>query len=997
MTRTEPSPAARDRQRPDGMPVGVEAEGAGVGPEAGADGGLRETAALAVVVGVGCLFFRHALALRGAFFYYDHSIQNYPFRLFFARGLRQGTFPLWTPDLFCGFPLFAESQANALYPPFLLLFGLLRPWVAYNLYTVFHFLLAGAGMYALARTFRVSRTGSILAGICYMLAGPVLYHAHHTNIIVAESWLPVLLLLMELVFRRRSVMPLAGFAAASAMLALGGQPQYTLYVALVCAIFLVWRLHLTEKETGSAKTTVRFLAAFGAAGLVAFLLAAGQLLPLAELVTYSSRSGETFAAPTVNPLSPANLITVLLPHYFGSPGLGSYWGHPGVGLYSEVTLFVGTATLLLALTAAFAARTRATFFFLGLGLFAFVFSLGFAGGVYPVLAWLPVFRTTRFASRFAFVTALCVAMLAGKGFDIVSERRGEKRVRRAAAVSAILMLLLSIAAIAFARGQNAGLASLSAAELARRLHLPEFHLSVVLRHLHRTLPADVLRLALVVVSGCALLLAAVRGRLPRWTLAAAWTALIAAELAYVGREFSVVTGPSIYTAAPPLVTRLGELGPGRVFHYRYGDPSFTGNRIGDSPSTRGFALDPDAYVSCLDALPSNANMSWRIPSIDGFSPLQTRQLKALLGRPDEIGTTIEFPLNPVLDLLGVHYILTPHDSLPGDYERVARISNVNVFQNPRALPRAFVVHEVAAQPDMDAAVRTLRDGGVDYRRTALLENSDAADSMRVARDSPRPEQGESTAAILEDNGDVVVVDAELQRPGVLVLADQYYPGWHVRVNGEKAKLLRVNAILKGVALPAGRHEVRFAFRPLSFRVGIVLSLAGLAILAGAVVSGMIWRRQVPADAGADGRTVQAIVSRKTIVRLVLVGTLFVILGPLVSNKLWRRASGTMTPLSYGADVCRRRARYMVADEGLEATYRMLRDASRLYPDHPRLRADLVDIGARLIEQRLHAGDLEVARRTATELDRIAPHRFRRTKRVLAGLARRRPKNGTGSR
>ena len=136
-----------------------------------------ESLAVAVVLVACALVFVEALALRGVFFHYDHAIQNYPFRLFFARALHEGRFPLWTSDVFCGFPLFAESQANALYPPFLALFALLKPWVAYNYSHLLHFAWAGVGAYVLARVLRISRAGAALAGICYMLAGPVLYHA----------------------------------------------------------------------------------------------------------------------------------------------------------------------------------------------------------------------------------------------------------------------------------------------------------------------------------------------------------------------------------------------------------------------------------------------------------------------------------------------------------------------------------------------------------------------------------------------------------------------------------------------------------------------------------------------------------------------------------------------------------------------------------------------------------------------------------------------------
>ena len=215
-------------------------------PAGGPRGGLlRDALPVLLLVLAACLLFWQAVLLRGVFFYYDHAIQNFPFRLFFARGLAAGHLPLWTSDLFCGFPLFAEGQANALYPPFLLLFSLLPSWVAYNYYTVLHFALAGVFTYTFARALDVGRAGAFQAGLCYMLAGPLLFHAHHTNVVVGVALLPLLLTLIEMAFRRGTASWLIGFAATTGALVLGGHPQYIIYDAMVCGIYLVWRMKAT--------------------------------------------------------------------------------------------------------------------------------------------------------------------------------------------------------------------------------------------------------------------------------------------------------------------------------------------------------------------------------------------------------------------------------------------------------------------------------------------------------------------------------------------------------------------------------------------------------------------------------------------------------------------------------------------------------------------------------------------------------------------------------
>jgi uncharacterized membrane protein YfhO len=68
------------------------------------------------------------------------------------------------------------------------------------------------------------------------------------------------------------------------------------------------------------------------------------------------------------------------------------------------------------------------------------------------------------------------------------------------------------------------------------------------------------------------------------------------------------------------------------------------------------------------------------------------------------------------------------------------------------------------------------------------------------------------------------VQVQAEQPGWLVLADTWYPGWQVQVDGQPANLLRANYLFRAVALPAGAHAVSFTYRPLSFWVGLGISL-----------------------------------------------------------------------------------------------------------------------------------------------------------------------------
>ncbi|MEE2674234.1 MAG: hypothetical protein VX466_10585 [Myxococcota bacterium] len=67
------------------------------------------------------------------------------------------------------------------------------------------------------------------------------------------------------------------------------------------------------------------------------------------------------------------------------------------------------------------------------------------------------------------------------------------------------------------------------------------------------------------------------------------------------------------------------------------------------------------------------------------------------------------------------------------------------------------------------------------------------------------------------------------RESLLVLSDTWYPGWVAEVDGEPRNILRANGMYRAVRVGPDDREVHFSYRPASFRMGALLSLAGLVV------------------------------------------------------------------------------------------------------------------------------------------------------------------------
>jgi hypothetical protein len=174
---------------------------------------------------------------------------------------------------------------------------------------------------------------------------------------------------------------------------------------------------------------------------------------------------------------------------------------------------------------------------------------------------------------------------------------------------------------------------------------------------------------------------------------------------------------------------------------------------------------------------------------------------------------------------------------PERWKRLASFGTLAVYENLKALPRAWFVEEVKALQSAEVirAIKTgsLPDGSAfDSGRTALLESEAAA--IQPGSPSERPRDAQARVIRFEPNR--IEVETSASQPAFLVLSEMFYPGWQAWLDGRQMKVERVDYVLRGVAVPAGKHRLEFVFRPASLRRGALCAVFGaLILLAGAVL------------------------------------------------------------------------------------------------------------------------------------------------------------------
>jgi hypothetical protein len=174
-----------------------------------------------------------------------------------------------------------------------------------------------------------------------------------------------------------------------------------------------------------------------------------------------------------------------------------------------------------------------------------------------------------------------------------------------------------------------------------------------------------------------------------------------------------------------------------------------------------------------------------------------------------------------------------------------RAMNARIYNVVDSLPRAYLpLSWSASDSRQDVIGRIIRSdtSGFDALRQTVLERPASAlgtDQQNLLAGRSAANQFDSIK-LLKDEPDHLLFEARVEKPRLMVLSDQYYPGWHASIDGIPATIYRANGVQRALMLPAGRHRVGFDYEPESLSTGFELALVSIGIFA-ALALLMAWR------------------------------------------------------------------------------------------------------------------------------------------------------------
>ncbi|MDP2659784.1 MAG: oligosaccharide flippase family protein [Dehalococcoidia bacterium] len=776
----------------------------------------------------------------------DMVLQNLPWKEFARQVVSNGGLPLWNPNILAGEPFLAAGQAGVLYPLGVIFF-IAPPIWAYGWFSAVHFLLAGAFMYMFLRVLGANRTGALVSGLAYSLSSLMVVSVIWPMVLGTIVWLPLLLLLIELIIRKAEAgeggagggyLPLA--AAAGAVLGislLSGHLEYSFYVLFTLLFYSVARLAVYAHRGGAVAGAGPAVLTLAGIAILGVMLAGAQLLPFFELARENFRSGLVSYQDVVGfALPKQQVLSFVMPDFFGNPTHNEYFdfltwqnqpvtgvkdlagqarAYPfwGIKNYVEAASYIGVLPLLLAVACLVMRRSRYTVIFAALAIFSLL--LAFGTPLYGVFWNLPGFDQLHTPFRWLFPYTFSVAVLAGLGASALTQGGdGSKwgRIVLAAGTGVGGLILLALAAgrlfwqpaVAVAQRMLASSQALTAA-----FSSPEMLFSYEYRNL--------LVLGLLLVGGGLILALRPHSRKGRAFL----VLLAAADLFYFGYQYNAAQDPKIMDFVPPSVQFLQQdKDLFRVVSFNYED-SLTPN------TAELFGIqDARGYDSII--LREYADY-WKLME-EPHGLLYNRIYK--LVRPQSL-------TSPFLDLLNVKYVLTNQpitDVGVSQHLKEVYRGEVIIYENLDYLPRAFLVTEAQSVSSRQDALARMAEPGFDPRKTVVLE----VDGQL----SPIPESAAPAPALVtvtRYSANEVVVETASSQGGYLVLADNYFSGWRATLDGQSTPIYRADGTFRAVSIPGGPHRVVFKYSPDSFNFGLLATFFGLFCVVAATGT-WGWRR-----------------------------------------------------------------------------------------------------------------------------------------------------------
>ncbi len=743
----------------------------------------------------------------------------------FAYKEKNGHFPLWNPNLFSGMPNYQIAmEGKTILPDMvkILSLGMPKP--------INFFFLAAICFYILCLTLRIRPVIGILGGLAFAFStyNPVIINAGHETQMLATAFMPLLMAGLICTFEKKYWLGLALTTFGTYQQIGVNHLQISYYFFLVAIAVTISYVYdwIKQKEWKHMAIAGAIVAVSAVVGLAGNAL---SLKTTSEYAKYTMRGGKDIsieggtvkAAKTsgldtsyafIYSIGKAEISTLMMPNAFGGAsnkemGEGShvvgkltakgvdetqaeqvasrlprYWGALP---YTAGPAYLGIITCLLGLIGFVIVKTPLRWALLAATVLGIFMSWGKYFGSFNtfLFEYLPMYNKFRAPSMAQVIPQFTIGIIAVLALQkILFEERTRELIK--ADFKRILYVMGGLFAFLALMYLAMDYSSPGDGPLSGYLSEMTKNNDEITRLIFSGLKADrramfggqFLRALGFGVLLLGLLYLYMKDRIKPLIVAIALITISTLELTLVSKEY---LGEESYVS-PDEITSTN-------FTPNANDQQLLQDK---DPSFRVFNMAADTY--------NEARTSYFHKSIGGYHPAKLRIYqdvieKYLSGSPNRT----------VLNILNAKYFLVQNP----------QSGEATLIPNPDALGHCWLVKNVKLVSGSVEEIQAI--GSTNLKDTAIVDKSFSQLVVQPQWDSA------STIKLTKFDNDVMEYEAVCAGPQFAVFSEIYYPkGWNAYVDGKKTEYCNADYVLRGISLPAGKHSIKFAFEPTSYKQGV---------------------------------------------------------------------------------------------------------------------------------------------------------------------------------
>ena len=793
---------------------------------------LTHTIALVVFVVASAIFSKMLVVDNNSNFVENHN---------YRQNINAGTY--WDDTSYSGRPqIIPESQPNS-NNLFTKIISGLKYFGKFLPFTII--LISLIGIYILLNCLKISPQSAILGSLTFgfFTYGIAELQAGEFTEMIAIGIMPYVLAGIVLTFSGKKIIGTIITLIATALLTATCHYQILYYTLLCTAAYIIYALATKESRAKQKLVSLAITIAVLAGGILTnseaifneYEYSKYAVHPLPDYnveKTYFDDGGESLSllipnikgGKSASKLSNSSETQQLLEPLFGQENATkltekspTYFGKHH---FSNGTAYIGSLALLLALFGSICSRRKVKWAFISLVIVSIILSCG--NIEYFITQNFPLFYNFNHFSNISIIAAICISVLAALGTEEIINHNSETSEKRktfslyisTGILSVILLIFVIFPSIAGDQstdrnnmseiGVSEMLASYMPQDIEYAEAVAEFkndYITAIRNDRISLVRRDAAKSLVFILIGASIAFFAIRKKLNGKIVASTLAVLVLADSTIVNlRDISTEKTEATPTQSIADKAIQGDNGNFRVLDISYdaiqNDNStyLKFNSLGGSDGycQKRYKTFCDSILNKELALTRYNILSWA--QRDGMTQDEIQEV-----------FTSKYK-SPILDMLNVRYIILSERAEP--------------LVNQHSSGNVWLVDSIRFANSEDLELAKLQH--IDTKKTAIVNErykSEFAD-VEFAIDST------DFIELTSKNGDTLKYKSSCKGNRLAIFSEIFYPkGWKTKIDGEKASFFRCNYILRGMIIPAGTHEIEFAFEPKTARTGRIVSLA----------------------------------------------------------------------------------------------------------------------------------------------------------------------------